>query len=200
MERNAVRKIMSSAVTLAAVIAITGAASGCASLHSVSSTASPAASAPKGSATAGAGTRTAKARARAGSSIELSGNDPGEKMDVTLTKVWPDARPATSFDGAPSGDRLYAAQFRLTDNGSAAYSDAPSNGTVVVGADGQSYQSALDNAAECTSFPGTENITSGSSGLGCVVFEVPATAKIVSVQFTLDSGMGPQTGQWDVRT
>jgi hypothetical protein len=31
------------------------------------------------------------------------------------------------------------------------------------------------------------------------VFEVPEKAKITAAQFTLDSGMGPQTGQWDVR-
>jgi len=89
-------------------------------------------------------------------------------------------------------------QFRLRDTGSAAYSDAPSNGAAVVDSAGQSYQSALDTAAACQSFPGSENIAPGSSGLGCIVFEVPESAKIVAVQFTLDSGMGPQTGQWNV--
>lgn len=89
-------------------------------------------------------------------------------------------------------------QFRLKDTGSAAYSDAPSNGAAVVDSEGQSYEAGLDNAAGCQSFPGTENIAPGSSGLGCIVFEVPKAAKIVSVQFTLDSGLGPQTGQWDV--
>ena len=119
-------------------------------------------------------------------------------MAVTVTKVYARARPASSFDDPASGKRLYAVQFRLKDTGSAAYSDSPSNGAVVVDAAGQSYQSSLDNAAECQSFPGTENIAAGASGLGCIVFEVPAKAKITGVQFTLDSGMGPQTGQWDV--
>ena len=77
--------------------------------------------------------------------------------------------------------------------------EARKNGAAVVDSSGQSYQSALaDTAAGCTSFPGTENIAPGSSGLGCIVFEVPKAAKIVSVQFTLDSGMGPETGQWNV--
>jgi hypothetical protein len=70
---------------------------------------------------------------------------------------------------------------------------------VVIDSAGQSYQSSLDSVAECESFPGTENIAVGSSGLGCIVFEVPTTVKITLVQFTLDSGMGPQTGQWDIR-
>jgi len=48
------------------------------------------------------------------------------------------------------------------------------------------------------SFPATENIAPGATGLGCIVFEVPEKAKITGVQYTLESGMGPQTGQWDV--
>ena len=47
-------------------------------------------------------------------------------------------------------------------------------------------------------FPGTENIARGSSGLECIVFEVPDSAKIAEVQFTLDSGFASQTGQWNV--
>ena len=52
--------------------------------------------------------------------------------------------------------------------------------------------------ASGSSAAGSENIAPGASGLGCVVFEVPQSAKITEVQFTLDSGMGPQTGQWNV--
>jgi hypothetical protein len=61
------------------------------------------------------------------------------------------------------------------------------------------YDAALaDRAAGCASFHATENVVSSSSGVGRIVFEVPEAAKIASVQFTLDSGMGPQTGQWNV--
>ena len=64
---------------------------------------------------------------------------------------------------------------------------------------GQSYQASIYDVTGCESFPGTENIAAGQSGLGCVVFQVPVAAKITKVQFTLDSGLGPQTGQWAVR-
>jgi hypothetical protein len=136
--------------------------------------------------------------ARIGSAITLSGNGSGEQMSVMVTKVISDAAASDSFDEPPTGDRLYAVQFRLSDTGAAAYSDSPSNGAAVVDSAGQSYQSGLENVAACQSFGGTENIAAGNSGLGCVVFEVPAKAKITQVQFTLDSGMGPDTGQWDV--
>lgn len=135
-----------------------------------------------------------------GSAITLAGNLGSEQMSVTLVKVIGSATPDPSgFDDAPAGDRYYAAQFRLSDTGSGAYSDSPSNGAEIVDSAGQSYDASLfDTVTGCESFPGTENIAPGSSGLGCIVFEVPKSAKIVSVQFTLDSGMGPQTGQWHV--
>lgn len=147
-----------------------------------------------------AASKTASSTARVGSVITLTGNSSGEKMAVAVTKIISHAQPASDFDAPPSGDRLYAVQFRLDDTGSAAYSDSPSNGAAVVDTAGQSYQSAIDNAAGCESFPGTENIAAGDKGLGCIVFEVPAGAKITKVQFTLDSGLGPQTGQWAVRS
>jgi hypothetical protein len=134
--------------------------------------------------------------ARVGSAITLSGDDSGEQMAVTVTKVISHASPGDEFTSAPAGDRLYAVQFRLNDSGSAAYSDSPSNGAEVVDSSGQSYEAAIaDNVGGCTSFPASENIAPGESGLGCIVFEVPKAAKITGVQFTLDSGMGPQTGQ-----
>ena len=146
-----------------------------------------------------AASKAASSTARVGSVITLAGNSSGEKMAVAVTKIISHAQPASDLDAPQSGNRLYAVQFRLDDTGSAAYSDSPSNGAVVVDSAGQSYQSSFDNAAGCESFPGTENIAAGETGLGCIVFEVPAGAKITKVQFTLDSGLGPQTGQWDVR-
>jgi hypothetical protein len=134
-----------------------------------------------------------------GSAITLAGDGSGEQMSVTVTKVIASAAENDGLGLAPAGDRLYAVQFRLRDTGSAAYSDAPSNGAAVVDSAGQSYQSGEETVTGCQSFGGTENIAPGSSGLGCVVFEVPEAARIVSVQFTLDSGMGPQTGQWNVK-
>lgn len=163
--------------------------------HSVQTTGStPTTSTPGGSTPSGKAPETAGI----GSAITLSGNSSGEQVAVTVTKVVNSAQPSDEFNTAPAGDRLYAVQFRLRDSGSAAYSDSPSNGAAVVDSAGQSYQSGFETVAGCQSFPGSENIASGASGLGCIVFEVPESAKITEVQFTLDSGFGPQTGQWNV--
>lgn len=198
-KRHPLRTVLISAgAVVVAVVAISVAASAGSNSHTLTSTgssSSPAASTSGKPPAKAAGSTSA---ARIGSSITLSGNGDGEQMKVTVLKVSRHPGPASGADIPDPGKRLYAVQFRLTDTGSAAYSDAPSNGAVVVDSDGQSYDSTIMDAAGCTSFPGTENIGPGSSGLGCVVFQVPTTAKIVKVQFTLDSGMGPDTGQWDV--
>ena len=145
-----------------------------------------------------AGGKSAPKTAVVGSAITLAGNDSGELMGVTVVKVIASAAEDDGLSLTPAGDRLYAVQFRLADTGTAAYSDSPSNGAAVVDSKGQSYQSAEETVTGCTSFPATENIAPRASGLGCVVFEVPKSATITAVQFTLDSGFGPQTGQWDV--
>jgi hypothetical protein len=169
------------AVAAVAVILAAGAGHGAQLLHS------------------GSGGAITETTARVGTPITLSGNGSGQQLAVTVTKVIARARPGDQRTSASSGARLYAVQFRLRDTGSAAYSDAPSNGAVVTDSLGQSYGAVLaDTAAGCPSFPGTESIAFGSSGLGCIVFEVPKAAKITQVQFTLDSGMGPDTGRWNI--
>lgn len=169
-------------------LAIASALTGCAAPATIATTSNkPAAgSAPKDA---------AKTAAKIGSTIDLTGDSNGEKMAVKLVKVMKHAH-GTEFSSAGHGKLFVAAQFRLTDIGSAAYSDAPDNSAVAVDSKGQSYQAAIATVADCQSFGGSENIAPGNSGLGCVVFTVSKHAKITTIQFTLDSGMASDTGQW----
>jgi hypothetical protein len=50
----------------------------------------------------------------------------------------------------------------------------------------------------CPMFAAVEKIAVGGAQQGCLAFDIPATAKITAVQFTLDSGLASQTGQWSV--
>jgi hypothetical protein len=143
-----------------------------------------------------AGLPATLSKARIGSAITLAGMYSGEQVSVTVTKVIAAASPGDQDSAPPAGDRLYAVQFRLDDTGTTVYSDDPGDGATVVDSAGQSYQSSPSTAAGCLAFPPTEVIGAGDAGLGCVVFAVPTAAKIVAVQFALDSGVGPQTGQW----
>ena len=133
-----------------------------------------------------------------GSAVVLTGIDQTEKMAVTAVTVFSHPRGASYLDTADQGDRLYAVQFRLHDTGSTTYSDAPTLGAAVVDTAGKSYKSTFADVAGCASFPASVNIAAGQSSLGCIVFEVPENARITSVRFTLDAGLGPQTGQWRI--
>jgi hypothetical protein len=117
-------------------------------------------------------------------------------MTISLVKVLSHPRPATSSDAPQNGDRLYAVQFRLDNTGSVAYLGSPPNSVMLVDSAGHSYQSSLDHVTGCRSFPKTEKITVGGSVLGCIVFQVPAKARIAKVWFTVASGIGAQSGQW----
>ena len=134
--------------------------------------------------------------AKVGGTLVITGMNSGEKMAVKLVRVINEANGSDSFNTPDKGNRLVAVQFQLTDSGSSAYSDAPDNSAEVIDSKGQTYESDISTVAGCQSFPGSLNIPVGGTRLGCVVFQVPKTAKITGVQFTLDSGMGPDTGQW----
>lgn len=191
--RRVVRTLLLSASGLVgAIVALSIAAAGG---HSVQAASSAANTGTPGGSIQGGKPQTAGI----GSAITLSRNGSGEQLAVTVTKVISSAQPGHESGGAPAGDRLYAVQFRLRDTGSAPYPGAPSDSAVVVDSAGQSYRTATtDSAAGCQGFPATESIAPGSSGLGCVVFEVPEAAKITDVQFTLDSSAASQAGQWNV--
>lgn len=136
----------------------------------------------------------------AGQALTLYGFQSGEKMSVTLTKVIPAARPGDQFSAPGAGDQLYAVQFRLANTGSVAYNDSPSNGTKIVDSAGKSYSPTfiVDSVSGCPMFAAVEQIAAGGSQQGCLGFQIPATAKITAVRFTLDSGLASQTGQWSV--
>lgn len=143
-------------------------------------------------------TPTGTQTAQIGSAITLAGLSAGEQMSVTVTKVYSDAQAVDQYNEAPVGDRLYAVAFQLKNTGSAGYSDAPSNSAIVFDSNGHSYQTQFDNVTECQSFQTVVNIQVGSSSVGCIVYEVPNNAKITKVRVILDSGYGPQTGEWKV--
>lgn len=176
------------AISAAAILA-----AGC-SVESPTVTTSGSSTAPS----AAANPVSSQAPAAVGTTITLTGASAGEKMAVTVVQVFPNATGADEFTTPDAGKQFYAVQFRLIDNGSAAYSDAPDNSAKLVDASGQSYQSDVSSVSQCQSFPGTETIAPGATGLGCVVFQVPTGAQIAAVQFTLDSGFASQTGQWKV--
>lgn len=171
-------------------------AAGCASTgHTVTT-------APQGAVTGVAKPSSASAArastkpAGVGDTITISGFQ-GEKLTVTLVKVFPKTSGADDFTSPDSGKRYYAVQLRIKNAAASAYSDSPDNGAVLRDASGQQFQSDFANVTAGQSF-GSVNLAPGDSVLGVIVFQVPNGDKPVKLQLTTDSGMGPGTAQWNL--
>jgi hypothetical protein len=143
-------------------------------------------------------TPTGTQTAQVGSAITLAGVSPGEQVTVTVTKVYPGAQAVDQYSEPPAGDRLFAVAFQLKNTGSVGYSDAPSNSAIVFDSSGKSYLTQLDDVSECPSFQTVVDIPVGSTSVGCIAYEVPNDARITKIQVILDSGYGPQTGDWKI--
>lgn len=135
--------------------------------------------------------------ARLGDPITLEGLD--TKMAVTASNLQDPAEVGAYDEPFNKGTRFVAVDFALKNTGEKAYSDSPSNGAVLVTADGRQADSTIVTGGPCASgFAEQATIGAGASRRGCIVFEVPQGGKVATVQFTLDSGFGPQAGEWAV--
>ncbi len=140
-----------------------------------------------------------RAAATVGDTLDLTGNQPGEEVAVTLVRVADPTQPTTDVEQPVAGNRLVGVQLRLANLGTAVYRDSPSNSAVLVDSDGQSFPTTLVTGITAgPEFPAGETIASGDSGLGYVVFTIPIASTVAKVQFRLDSGFANQTGQWTV--
>ena len=90
--------------------------------------------------------------------------------------------------------------MRIRNVGDNSYADSPSNGaTLILGDDSQAQGTILLDGPCAGGFASDAKITPGSQQQGCIPFEAPAGAEVKTFQFTLDSGFGPQSGEWRLR-
>jgi len=132
-----------------------------------------------------------------GGSITLRGNDDGALMQVTALGVRDPASSSNSYIHPDPGNRYVAVRVRLRNVGTAAYSDSPSNGANLVDRDDQEFSASVFDAVEPSL--GTLRIRPGDQRVGWITFEVSATSRPRLFQLTLDSGFGPETGEWRLR-
>jgi hypothetical protein len=136
-------------------------------------------------------------KAKLGDAITLEGTD--NKMRVTVSRVT-DPLPAGEFDQAESGNRFVGVQMVLANVGAKTYRDAPSNGAKIVTASDEQADPTILTGGPCSgSFASDTTIAVGAKRTGCIPFEVPQGHKLKTFQFALDSGFGPQSGEWRLR-
>lgn len=136
--------------------------------------------------------------AKVGSVITLAGaND--AKIAVKLSKVIPTAKSAAEFINPSAGKRFYGIELVLKNNGQNPYEDAPMNGAKIVDDEGQQYSPTIVDLQGGVPLNGTVTISPGDVRKGLIGFEVPKQAKIVKLQFALDSGYADQKAEWAIR-
>lgn len=177
-------------VALVAIIGLTGCTTG----NSVNTKADKPGHAAKNNSGGGSSSSSA---AKIGDALTVKGMD--TTVSVTATKFVPVARSTDQFMKPGKGKRYVAVQFQITNKGSKAYDDSPSNGAKVIDGQGQQYDASMmdPETAAGPNFPASVKIVPGGKALGFIVFEVPMKAKITQVQFAMDSGFS-DAGQWNV--
>ncbi|MEV1168871.1 DUF4352 domain-containing protein [Nonomuraea sp. NPDC049784] len=134
--------------------------------------------------------------ATVGGSITLQGTDPGLQVPVTVNQLVNPANPAQDFMKPKTGNKIVAVQVTLANVGRAVYSDAPTNGALLIDGEGQQYRSSFHDVREGQSLSGMVTINTGDSRKGMIVFEVPEGAKSAKLQFALNSGFADQKREW----
>ena len=135
------------------------------------------------------------ARAVGGAPLALTGISEETRIQVTLMKVETSVT-GGEFDVPATGTTYRAAQFRLKNVGTQAYSDYPGNCARMLDAGGRRFEAAIVASTSAGQLlPDRLRIEPGATALGWIVFEVPKGAKVVTVQFATDSGYGG-AGEW----
>jgi hypothetical protein len=134
---------------------------------------------------------------RSGRTLSLNGTVSGERIRVTFLRFVNSAHSKDSFFGPSPGKRYFAAQFRITNTGSAQYVDSPANGARVIDSRGKSYRTTflVGSLREGKVFDAAVRLEAGATEVGYLTFEIPKHAKVHQVQFAENSGFG-QVGRW----
>lgn len=136
--------------------------------------------------------------AAVGDTINLTGQEEGERVAVTVVKVVDPAKPENEFSSPDAGMRFVAVQFRLKNIGTQVVDESPGNGAKIRDTQGQQFNETFADTAAGPGFGGSVTLTPGDTALGFLVFEVPTDSKIDRIQFALASGFARNIGQWRV--
>lgn len=134
-----------------------------------------------------------------GETIPLGGREPGQRLDVTLTKVVDPASPAdTGAAATGEADRLVAVRFHLENTGSAVYKDSPAASAHLLDTTGRRFAGLNTATTAGAGFPDTVTLDPGDSTEGFVTFHLPPDSGPAAVQFALNGGLADDVGQWSL--
>jgi hypothetical protein len=131
--------------------------------------------------------------ARVGETLTLEGQ--GREMRVTVVSVL-DPAPVSPRDEPEAGKRFVGIDLRLENTGDKTYEDAPFDGASLATSEQVLGESTLASRGRCELGPRI-TIRPGEQHQGCMLFEVPREAELVTFEFTLSPGAASRrAGQW----
>ncbi|ROO85470.1 uncharacterized protein DUF4352 [Actinocorallia herbida] len=138
----------------------------------------------------------APSSAKVGDKITLKGMDDNLKVAITVLKPPKTVKATDGFKPSEKGNRFVAVQISLENVGTVVYDDSLLTSSVLLDADGQEYNTTILTKISAGPIVDNLKMAPGKKRKGWVVFEMPKKVKPAGLQITLDSGMGPQTGEW----
>lgn len=118
----------------------------------------------------------------------------GERVSVKPLRVL-DPVEVGEFNQPKDGFRYVGVEMRLRNLARRSYRDSPGNGSNLVTAAGRTIKSEILVDSNCNT-DGSLTVPRGQSRVTCVAFEVPVGTTPRFFEHTLNSGFGPDTGQW----
>lgn len=177
----------------AAVLALAGCSKSTPQVNTAPAS-NPATTAANNPAKASAASATPK-KARTGDTVDLTGSG-GVHVQVTLVKVVDPAKPTNAYT-PDSGKRFIAAQLRILNVGTKTYDTDPLVGMRAQDAAGETFDASIVPVETTVGQQMDSGLTlaPGDKALGVIVFEVPASVKLSTMQYLVD-GFGGNTAQW----
>jgi hypothetical protein len=184
------------------MLALTVALAACGSSESGSS--------DSGSASSGSSGSTDTSDESAGTD---TGNDASKNLKIgdetTLTGLHGDMKvkvlgiidPLTADNEIPKpGRRFVGVRLRFQNLSNKPYKDAPLNGAIILTNVKKGANPTILLGSKCPSKMGTHlRMKGGATLTGCLPFQVKKKAKVTGFKFALNSGFGPETGEWAVK-
>jgi len=109
-----------------------------------------------------------------------------------------DPAEAAEFFEPADGMRLVSMKLTLTNEGTSSYGVSVGNIVTLVTLEGFSYATTFCETTAVSGFDGSLLLTPGDVRTGWVTFEIPETDEVAKVSIALDSGFGPEVGEWQI--
>jgi hypothetical protein len=163
------------------------------------------------------GSASSGASGSSGSSDDSAGTDTGNDAsknlkigdETTLTGLHGDMKvkvlgiidPLTADNEIPKpGRRFVGVRIRFENLSNKPYKDAPLNGASILTNVKKGANPTILLGSKCPSKMGTHlRMKGGATLTGCLPFQVKKKAKVTGFKFALNSGFGPETGEWAVK-